>query len=142
MPEYDRYLADKYKAIEENEQLWQTLETEDAEYVLVAYGISSRICKETVAIARRQGIRLGLIRPITLYPFPVKAFENCPAAKAFVTVELTALAQMAQDVATADNMRRPVYSVTGGMTVFEPAEILDKIQQIASGNAKEVYKAK
>ena len=59
--------------------------------VLVAYGISSRISKEAVNMARAEGFKLGLIRPITLWPYPVKAFETCKNAKAFMTVEINIL---------------------------------------------------
>ena len=74
---------------------------EDAELVLVAYGISSRVCRETVEIARAEGLKLGLIRPITLWPFPVKAFKEAKAAKAFLTVEMNILGQMMDDVKLA-----------------------------------------
>ena len=116
------------------------METEDAEYVLVAYGISSRICKEAVRLGRSQGIKLGLIRPITLYPYPVKAFETCRNAKCFISCELTPLAQMAEDVALAEGMRKDVYAITGGMEVFDSKDILDEVARIAAGEKKAVYK--
>ena len=58
------------------EQRWENVCVEDADVVLVAYGISSRICKEAVAMARAKGIRLGLLRPISLWPFPVDGFSD------------------------------------------------------------------
>ena len=137
---YDRYIQEKYQRIEEQEQRWQAVETEDAEYVLVAYGISSRICKEAVRLGRSQGIKLGLIRPITLYPYPVKAFETCRNAKCFISCELTPLAQMAEDVALAEGMRKDVYAITGGMEVFDSKDILDEVARIAAGEKKAVYK--
>lgn len=137
---YDRYIQEKYQRIEEQEQRWQAVETEDAEYVLVAYGISSRICKEAVRLGRSQGIKLGLIRPITLYPYPVKAFEACRYAKCFISCELTPLAQMAEDVALAEGMRKDVYAITGGMEVFDSKDILDEVARIAAGEKKAVYK--
>ena len=85
----------------EEEQRYENIQVEDAELVLVAYGISSRVCRETVEIARAEGLKLGLIRPITLWPFPVKAFKEAKAAKAFLTVEMNILGQMMDDVKLA-----------------------------------------
>ena len=68
--DYPEYLTKKYNDIEENEQRWESYQVEDAEVVLVAYGSSSRVAKDTVDTAREQGFKLGLIRPITLWPFP------------------------------------------------------------------------
>ena len=90
-PQYPEFLRSKYQAIEDNEQRWESYQAEDADVVLVAYGISSRISKEAVNMARAEGFKLGLIRPITLWPYPVKAFETCKNAKAFMTVEINIL---------------------------------------------------
>jgi len=84
-PDYEGYLSEKYRQMEQ-EQRYENVQVEDAEVVLVAYGISSRVCRETVELAREEGLKLGLIRPITLWPFPVKAFKEAKAAKAFLTV--------------------------------------------------------
>ena len=92
-PNYESYLANKYEEIDRTEQRYENIQVEDAEVVLVAYGISSRVCREAVDVARAQGLKLGLIRPITLWPFPVKAFEEAKAAKAFLTVEMNILAR-------------------------------------------------
>lgn len=107
-PEYPEHLRAKYNAMAENEQRWESYYAEDADVVLVAYGISSRISKEAVNMARAQGIKLGLIRPITLWPFPVKAFETCKNAKAFMTVEIDILGQMVDDVKLAVDCKYPV----------------------------------
>ena len=72
-PDYEGYLSSKYAQMEEEEQRYENIQVEDAEVVLVAYGISSRVSREAVEIARAQGFKLGLIRPITLWPFPTKA---------------------------------------------------------------------
>ena len=85
-PDYENYLREKYDDMERDEQRYENIQVEDAELVLVAYGISSRVCRETVELAREEGLKLGLIRPITLWPFPVKAFEEAKNAKAFLTV--------------------------------------------------------
>lgn len=107
-PDYENYLANKYKEMEENEQRYEAIEVEDAQVVLVAYGISSRICKAAVKKAREQGFALGLIRPITLWPFPVKAFEKAKKVEAFLTVEMNILGQMMEDVRLATKDKFPV----------------------------------
>ena len=123
--DYPTYLRDKYAAIEENEQRWESYQVEDAEVVLVAYGSSSRIAKECVNIAREEGFKLGMIRPITLWPFPVKAFEECKAAKAFATVEVNILGQMKDDVEAAVKHRVPVGFVGDFFRVPDPVVIIE-----------------
>lgn len=106
---YPQYLLDKYTAMEEDEQRWEELRTEDAEIVMVAYGTSARVAKSAVARARKEGIKLGLIRPITLWPFPKKAFERLGSGvKAIMDVERNILGQMKDDVILADENRHPV----------------------------------
>lgn len=106
---YMTYLREKYAQIEANEQRWECVCTEDAEIVLVAYGISSRVSKEAVKVARRRGMKLGLIRPITLWPFPKKAFDALgEQVKGFLCVEMSILGQMRDDVVLACGNRRPV----------------------------------
>ena len=107
-PDYETYLSNKYAEMEQTEQRYECIQVEDAEVVLVAYGISSRVCREAVEIAREEGFKLGLIRPITLWPFPVKAFELAKEAKAFLTVEMNILGQMVDDVKLATGGRYPV----------------------------------
>ncbi|QOX63789.1 3-methyl-2-oxobutanoate dehydrogenase subunit VorB [Anoxybacterium hadale] len=136
--DYDNYLKNKYDKMVENEQRWEEVQTEDAELVLVAYGISSRICEEVVESARKEGMKVGLIRPITLYPFPVKAFENLEHVKYFASVEMSCLSQMIEDVVMASRCR-PTYPIRGGMKVYETEEILSAVRDIFAGNAKEVY---
>lgn len=137
--DYDDYITAKYKRIEENEQLWEEFEIEDAEIILVSYGISSRICEEAVSISRENGLKVGLIRPISLYPFPIKAFEKLNNVKAYISVEMTALAQMAEDVALACKMKNPVYSLCGGMEIYEASDVCNKINEVINGEAKEVF---
>lgn len=106
---YMTYLREKYAQIEANEQRWESVCTEDAEIVLVAYGISSRVSKEAVKVARRRGMKLGLIRPITLWPFPKKASDALgEQVKGFLCVEMSILGQMRDDVVLACGNRRPV----------------------------------
>ncbi|WP_346356195.1 3-methyl-2-oxobutanoate dehydrogenase subunit VorB [Azotosporobacter soli] len=107
----------KFDSMREVEQRWEEFETADAEYLLVGYGTCGRIAKSVVLEARRQGIKLGLIRPITLWPFPEKglaAFKN--QVKGIITVELNA-GQMIEDVKLAVECKMPVHlcSRQGGM---------------------------
>lgn len=129
-PDYVEYLRDKYARMEAEEQRWESYQAEDADVVLVAYGISSRIAREAVDTARGSGLKLGLIRPITLWPFPVKAFDACPNAKAFLTVEINILGQMADDVRLAVRHRCPVdfYGVFFGLP--ETEEIIAKAESL------------
>ena len=123
------YWEAKYKNIQENEQRWEEFHTEDAEYLLVSYGTTGRICKSTVLNARAKGIKLGLIRPITLWPFPDNAFKPfLGTVKEIVTVELNT-GQMIEDVKLAVECKMLVklYPRQGGMLPTE-TEILDYIE--------------
>lgn len=124
MTDYPEYLTKKYADIEENEQRWESYQVEDAEVVLVAYGSSSRVAKDTVDTARAQGFKLGLIRPITLWPFPKKAFAEAKAAKAFCTVEVNILGQMVDDVKLATDGKFPVGFSGNFFAVPDPDEII------------------
>lgn len=137
--DYDTYLKNKYDAIVENEQRWESFRTEDAELVLVSYGISSRICEEVVEIARSKGQKVGMIRPITLYPFPVKAFENLDSVKAFASVEMSCLSQMIEDVALTVRGKVPVYPIRGGTKIYEASDVCASIDAILAGTAQEVF---
>jgi 2-oxoglutarate ferredoxin oxidoreductase subunit alpha len=119
----------KYKIIQQKEQRWESFYTEDAEYLLVSYGTTGRICKSTVLNAREKGIKLGLIRPITLWPFPDNAFlPHKNKVKGIITVELNT-GQMIEDVKLAVACKMPVhlYRRQGGMLPTEH-EILDYFQ--------------
>lgn len=129
-PDYEQYLKDKYRKMEDNEQRWEAYRTEDAELVLAAYGISARISKDAVNIAREQGIKLGLIRPVTLWPFPAKAFAECEGAKAFMTVEINILGQMADDVRLAVESRKPVEFFGTYFELPEPDDIVERAKAV------------
>lgn len=125
--DFDTYIKNKYDRMSEQEQRWELVQTADADVVLVAYGISSRICKEAVVLARAQGIRLGLLRPISLWPFPEKAFaEVNPQVKAYLTVELSSLPMLQDDVKLACGMKVPVDYFLGGAHIPESAAIVRK----------------
>ena len=126
---YMTYLREKYAKIEAEEQRWESVRTEDAEIVLVAYGISSRVAKEAVKLARREGIKLGLIRPITLWPYPKKAFDALgEQVKAFLVVEMSILGQMVDDVILATGNRRPVESYGEFANVPDSRVILERVR--------------
>ena len=111
-------LRAKYQEIREKEQLWESRQTEDAELIVVAFGIHGRMCKDLVEKMRAQGKKVGSIRPISLWPFPDKAFENLPSTlKNILVVEMN-LGQMVDDVRIAVNGRVPVhfFGKTGGDT--------------------------
>ncbi|HSM92512.1 MAG TPA: 3-methyl-2-oxobutanoate dehydrogenase subunit VorB [Anaeromyxobacteraceae bacterium] len=126
-------LQEKYRKIREAEPRCEQLGMEDAEIALVAFGLSARICQKAMDLGREQGIRVGLLRPITLFPFPTLAVARAAAsAQAFLTVELNA-GQMVEDVRLAVNGRRPVEFVgrMGGM-VPSPDDVLARIEEMAA----------
>ena len=135
-PQYPEFLRSKYAQMEQTEQRWESYQAEDADVVLVAYGISSRISKEAVNMARAEGFKLGLIRPITLWPYPVKAFETCKNAKAFMTVEINILGQMVDDVKLAVENKYPVgfYGTFFGLP--EPEEIVAQAKAMLEKEGK------
>ncbi len=127
-------LQKKYDEIKKNEVMYEIYEGDDAEWFLVAYGTVSRICKLVVQRAREKGIKLGLVRPITLWPFPYEAFDKVAAqAKGFLCVELST-GQMVEDVRLAVNGRAPVhfYGRTGG-AIPGPRQIERRITDLAAG---------
>lgn len=136
-PDYETYLRSKYAQMEAEEQRYETMQVEDAELVLVAYGISSRVCQDAVEIGRKAGLKLGLIRPITLYPFPVRAFAEATSAKGFLTVEMNILGQMTDDVRLATGGAYPVDHFGSIFEIPEPDSIVAKAQQMLSEIQKE-----
>ncbi|MBE6195514.1 MAG: 3-methyl-2-oxobutanoate dehydrogenase subunit VorB [Rikenellaceae bacterium] len=124
-------LQAKYRAIEENEVRYEEILCDDAEYIIVAFGSSARICAATVEMAREQGLKVGLLRPITLYPFPSKAIAALAdrGVKGFLSAELNA-GQMVEDVRLAVNGKAPVehYGRQGGM-IFAPDEVLNALKE-------------
>ena len=125
---------ERYKAVEENEALWEEYQMEDAEICVVAFGIASRVAKNAVAEARKEGLKVGLIRPITLWPFPAAALRRAAdQVKAFVSVELN-MGQMIEDIRLATECRRPVSlcNRTGGM-IPSPQQALEAIREAQKG---------
>jgi 2-oxoglutarate ferredoxin oxidoreductase subunit alpha len=135
MERVNLHLQQKYKRIEQ-EVRSESFSVEDAEMVLVAYGLSSRICQKTMQLARAKGLKVGLIRPMTLYPFPYKVIANAAeSAEFFLTVEMNA-GQMVEDVRLGVNGKKPVhfYGRMGGM-IPSPEEVLEKIESLVGVGA-------
>ena len=126
---------DRYKVIEETEALYEEYRMDDADVCVVAFGIAARVSKNAIDEARKQGIKVGMIRPITLWPFPVapfkKAAEHC---KAFISVELS-MGQMIEDVRLATECKVPVTlcNRVGGMSP-SPEQVLASICEAAKTN--------
>lgn len=133
----ERHVLDlfaKYEAIERSEVRYELHQCEDADVVIVAYGTTSRIARSAIEKCRRLGLRVGLLRPVTLYPFPLAAFEQVVArAKALLVVEMS-MGQMLDDVKIAVAGRRPIsfYGRTGGI-VPTPEEIVKRVRAIVEG---------
>jgi len=126
-------LQRKYRKMKEKEVGFEAYTVEDAEIVVVAFGIAARVAISSVKRLRREGLRVGLFRPITLFPFPEKELSLLAEEKRrFVTMEMNA-GQMVEDVRLAVNGKSEVlfYGRPGGV-VFTPEEIYEKIKGIAA----------
>ena len=122
-------LQAKYKKIEEELSLHQEINCEDADYILVAFGSAARICQKAMELARAKGIKVGLIRPISLWPFPSKEIDKYSSKiKGILTVEMNA-GQMVEDVRLSVNgkVRVEHYGRLGGI-VPTPSEVVDALQ--------------
>ena len=125
----------RYKQIEDNETMYEEYLTDDADVVLVAFGIAARICRSAVNAARAQGIKAGLFRPITLWPYPKKPLRAlADKADKFLVCELN-MGQMVDDVRLATECKKPVYFYgrTGGM-MPTPEEVLAEIIRLEGGS--------
>ena len=125
----ERY--ERYAAIERDEQRAETFLVDDADVVVVAFGASARVARSAVVEARAKGVKAGLVRPVTLWPFPKDALEAAvPTARAFLSVEMN-MGQMVDDVRLAVAGRRPVefFGRTGGV-IPTPVEVLDRIEDL------------
>jgi len=131
LEELNYKLQAKYKQVEKNEVLCEQYEVEDAEIVVVAYGVSARIVKGAVNKAREEGIKAGWIRPLTLWPFPTEQIgKAADDFKIFLVVEMS-LGQMVEDVKLAIAGKAPVlfYGRAGG-SVPTVEQVLEKIRQL------------
>jgi 2-oxoglutarate ferredoxin oxidoreductase subunit alpha len=120
----------KYREIEKNEVRYEISNTDDAEYLIVAYGSSARVSAAAIEILREKGIKAGLLRPITLYPFPVEPLQKLrKGLKGILSVEMSC-GQMVEDVRLAIEGQVKVehYGRVGGM-VPSPDEVADALEQ-------------
>ncbi len=120
---------ERYRLVEENETRYEEFMMEDAEICVVAFGVASRVSRNAIIAAREMGIKAGMIRPITLWPFPKKALRQATEkVRAFISVELS-MGQMIEDVQLATQCRRPVTlcNRAGGM-IPDPEQILAAIE--------------
>jgi len=129
----ERY--EKYATIEATEKKYEAYKTDDAEFILTAYGSVARICKNAVDALREEGIKVGLIRPITLWPFPAESYtEHTKNAKSILTVEMS-MGQMVEDVKLAVNGKLPVhfFGRTGGNIPY-PNEVIAEVKKLIGGD--------
>ena len=127
---HNRKLQAKFAGMQEKEVRYERIDCDDAEYLIVAYGSCARICQKTVKLARQKGIKVGLLRPITLFPYPTKIIQEMTGKiKGILTVELSA-GQMVEDVRLAADGKVKVafYGRMGGTTPA-PNEVLGVLEQ-------------
>ncbi len=131
LEKHNHHLQAKYREIEKKEVLSETLHCDDAEYIMVAYGSSARIAQKTIQLAREEGIKVGLIRPITLWPYPKKEIEKYiqKGIKGFLSVEMS-MGQMVEDIRLVVEGRTKVehFGRVGGV-IHSPEEVLEALKQ-------------
>ncbi|HAX49628.1 MAG TPA: 3-methyl-2-oxobutanoate dehydrogenase subunit beta, partial [Bacteroidetes bacterium] len=135
MERHVEHIYRKYDEIKKNEVRFEEIMTEDAEYLIVAYGLSARISHKSVNILREKGIKAGLLRPITLYPFPEEKINQlAEKMKLVLTVEMNT-GQMVEDVRLSVNGKVPVhfFGRFGGM-IPDPEEIVNKFENLINKN--------
>ena len=123
---------ERYRMVEENETMYEEYMMEDAEICIAAFGIAARVSKNAINEARKQGIKVGMIRPITLWPFPKAVFRRAAdQVKSMISVELS-MGQMIEDVRLATECRVPVTlcNRVGGM-IPSPEQVLEAIKNAA-----------
>jgi 2-oxoglutarate ferredoxin oxidoreductase subunit alpha len=123
----------KYRRMEAEEQRYEAFQCDDAEYILVAFGTSARVCQKSVEIARAKGLKVGLLRPISLFPFPKNIIgELAPKVKGFLSVEMNA-GQMVEDIKLAvheaGSTRRVAFFGRMGGIIPTPGEVVDALEQ-------------
>ncbi|HOE15654.1 MAG TPA: 3-methyl-2-oxobutanoate dehydrogenase subunit VorB [Bacilli bacterium] len=132
------HLHHKYQKMKENEQRYEIVHGEDAEIIIVAYGTMARICRSAIEELREQGIKVGLLRPISIWPYPEKAFDNLSSTvKGLLVCELS-MGQMLDDVKIANKGRLPIsfFGRSGGM-IPETEEIMNAVIKMREGLVNE-----
>ena len=130
-------LMKKYKQMEKEDLRYEKINCDDAEYLIVAYGSSARIAQKAIELAREKGIKAGLLRPITLFPFPKQElFDLADQVKGILSVELNT-GQMVEDVRLSVEHKVPVehFGRTGGI-IHTPEEILEALEQKIINNER------
>jgi 2-oxoglutarate ferredoxin oxidoreductase subunit alpha len=124
-------LQARQREIVAHEQRWETFDCDDAEIVIIAFGTAARIAKTAISRARDQGIKAGLFRPITVFPYPYDALAEVAVGKKLLVFELNA-GQMLQDVrlATRDSVPITFYGKTGGVVPL-PQDVLEEVKALA-----------
>jgi len=131
MEQHNLHLQAKYKQLREKEVRYELIDCDDAEYLIVAYGSSARISQKSIKLAREKGIKIGLLRPITLYPFPSKIVNTLAnKVKGILSVELSA-GQMVEDVrlAVEGKIRVEHFGRMGG-AIHSPEDVLEAFKSI------------
>lgn len=129
-------LSQKYSVITKEEQRWEEYRLDDAKLVIVAFGTCARICKAVIDRAREEGLAVGLIRPITVWPFPNDVLSRVrETAEQFLSVEMN-MGQMVEDVRLAVEGRKPVhfYGRVGGMMPVA-RDVLEEVKKLYNGGA-------
>jgi pyruvate flavodoxin/ferredoxin oxidoreductase domain protein len=129
---HNLHLQEKYKEIKEKEERAEKYFTEDADIILVSYGTMSRVCRSVVDNLRKENKKIGMIRPITLWPFPEKEFKN-NNCKMYISIEMS-MGQMIDDIKLACECKVPVkfFGKAGGI-VPTSHEIIEHIKEFAGG---------
>lgn len=140
METHNARLLKKYQAMAKNEARAEVFNLEDAEIVLTAYGTSFRLCQSVAQSLREKGIKVGLIRPVTLWPFPKAAYAAIPSSCRFILDVEMNYGQMVPDVMLATNGRFPVYHFgrNGGVVTTEE-ELLDEVKRLLEGKVGNEY---
>ncbi len=134
LEDHNLKLKKKYDEMKQNHQRYEMINMENADIAIVAFGSTSRIARTSIELLKEQGVNCGIIRPITIYPFPRKAFEELPkTVKELLVVEMS-LGQMVDDVRIVNEGKLPIhfYGRCGGI-VPEAEEIANKVLEIVGG---------
>ena len=130
LEKHNFHLQDKYKTIEADEVRYELIDCDDADYIIIAYGSSSRISQKAIQLAREEGIKVGILRPITLWPFPKKPIDELvkKGVKGFLSVEMSA-GQMVEDIRLTVRERTKVehFGRYGGV-IHSPEEVLEALK--------------
>lgn len=134
---HNLHLQEKYDRITAEEQRWETVNTDDADLIVVAYGTAARIAESAIEEVQSDGVSAGLFRPITLWPYPKQALRELARDGRKVAVFELSLGQMVEDVMLSVGERAEIYfyGVPGGL-IPTPAEIADFLRSVARGDGK------